>query len=153
VRAELEVTRVLQRRVIAAESTVDMERRRAEAAAQQAAAALRDARAAHAAVDCEAHALRTRLQSVELQLTAMSQQVCERHPDRIDHSHARCTQRVRETPALRRYARERTQMEVVQRQERESKHTVERLSDELAHAHAVEAETKEQKVIVPAATR
>jgi len=89
VRAELEVTRVLQRRVIAAESTVDTERCHAEAAAHEAAAALEDARAAHTASDCEAQALRTRLQSVERQLTMMSQQVCERHPDRIHQSRAR----------------------------------------------------------------
>ena len=38
-------------------------------------------------------------------------------------------------------------MEDVQRRERESTHTAERLSDEMAHAHALEAEMKEQKVI------
>lgn len=142
---------MLQRRVIAAESAVDTERRRAEAAAHEAAAALRDARAAHAAVDSEAQALRTRLQSVERQLKTMSKRVCERHPDRIDHNRARCTQLVWATTALRRDAWERTQMEDMQRREQESKHTAERLSDELVHAHAVEAEVKDQKVIVPPA--
>jgi hypothetical protein len=38
-------------------------------------------------------------------------------------------------------------MEDVQRRERESTHTAERLSDEMAHAHALEAEMKEQKVV------
>ena len=75
VRAEQEVTHVLQRRVYTAEGAADDARQLHAAAAAAADAALHESRAALAAAEREAAELRARLPAAERHLAAMSHEV------------------------------------------------------------------------------